>query len=61
MPELGGFNASAHGVSHFATDGMIFPESPVPIVGRISPETVWDYINKMKKSKASYPLLMVPE
>jgi hypothetical protein len=51
MPELGSFSASAHAVSHALVDGLYFPTSPVNIVGRIPPETVWDYINKMKKSK----------
>jgi len=53
MPEMGSFNASIHNVSHLTLDGLVFPENPVPIVGRISPETVWDYITKMKKTKVS--------
>lgn len=51
MHELGSFNAAVHAVSHASVDGIYFPKSPVPVVGRITPETVWDYISKMKKSK----------
>lgn len=54
MPELGSLYASVFNVSHNHVDGVLFPDSPVPIVGRISPETVWDYIDKMKKSKVGY-------
>ena len=51
MPELGQFNASLFNVSHHHLDGTYFPMSPVPIVGRIPAETVWDYIDKIKKTK----------
>jgi hypothetical protein len=57
MPELGQFNAYLFNVSHHQLDGVYFPHSPVPIVGRISPETVWDYIDKMKKSKVRSDIL----
>jgi hypothetical protein len=55
MPGLGSFHASVHNVSHSSPSNLdgktFFPKSPVPVVGRISPDTVWDYINKVKKSK----------
>ena len=54
MHELGSFNASVFHVSHNKLEGIYFPESPVPIVGRIAPETVWDYLDKMKKSKVLF-------
>ncbi|CAG7821469.1 unnamed protein product [Allacma fusca] len=61
MHELGHFRASAYHVSHNSLQGIFFPESPVPIVGRISPETVWDYLDKMKKTKEVIVLRLAPE
>lgn len=62
MPELGEFKASFHNVSHNegTLKGQYFPESPVPIVGRISPQTVWDYIDKMKKTKEIITFRLTP-
>jgi len=51
MLELGSFSAVLYNVSHSSLDGIFFPSSPVPIVGRIQPSVAWDYIDKMKKTK----------
>ncbi|CAL8092895.1 unnamed protein product [Orchesella dallaii] len=61
MPELGEFKASFYNVSHSEVlKGLCFPESPVPIVGRIGPQTVWDYIDKMKKTKEIITFRLTP-
>lgn len=55
--ELGEFKVSFHNLSDGQGEGILkgFPENavvPVPIVGRLQPDMLWEYMNQVKMNKS---------